>query len=257
MVLIASGPWLGGPAGRRRGDRAAARRRLACAAVALAVHAAVLWQPPAATTQPALDVPVVIELSQDRRAVASPAETAPEQPAPAPEPPVAASPEPPAVAAPEPSPIAAAKPAPLRLPRATPRRPPARAVRQPPAPAEQTPQAEPSHASTDPPAPPAAAAADPTALPAWQGRLVAQLQHAKHYPDSSRLAGNEGVAVVSFTMDRAGHVLAVRLVRSAGDPALDEEATALVHRAEPLPPPPAEMPGATITLSVPIRFSLR
>ena len=67
-------------------------------------------------------------------------------------------------------------------------------------------------------------AADPNAVPGWQGRLVALLQRAKRYPDLARSAGDEGVALVSFTMDRAGHVLSVRVVRSAGDPALDEEA---------------------------------
>lgn len=58
-------------------------------------------------------------------------------------------------------------------------------------------------------------------------------------------------------MDRAGHVLAVRLARSSGSASLDEEAQALVRRAEPLPPPPAELPGTTLTLDVPIRFTLQ
>ncbi len=94
-------------------------------------------------------------------------------------------------------------------------------------------------------------------MPAWQGRLVGQLQRAKRYPDSARAAGEEGAATVSFTIDRAGKVLSVRLVRSSGSPALDQEAVALVHRAEPLPAPPPEMSGQAITLTVPIRFSLQ
>ena len=124
--------------------------------------------------------------------------------------------------------------------------------------------AEPSHspapaptsAAPAQPSPPRAAN-DPNAVPAWQGRLVGQLQRAKRYPDSARAAGEEGAAVVSFTMDRAGQVLAVRLVRSSGSQALDQEAVALVHRAEPLPAPPPEMAGQAVTLTVPIRFSLR
>ena len=94
-------------------------------------------------------------------------------------------------------------------------------------------------------------------MPAWQGRLIGQLQRAKRYPDAARSAGQEGASIISFTMDRSGQVLSVRLVRSSGSAVLDEEAVALVHRAAPLPAPPAEIPGRTITLTVPIRFSLQ
>ncbi len=58
-------------------------------------------------------------------------------------------------------------------------------------------------------------------------------------------------------MDRAGRVLAVTLVRSSGSSLLDEEAAALVRRAEPLPRLPDEVAGATLTLTVPISFALR
>lgn len=58
-------------------------------------------------------------------------------------------------------------------------------------------------------------------------------------------------------MDRAGRVLAVTLVHSSGSALLDEEATALVRRAEPLPRLPDEVASATLTLTVPISFALR
>jgi periplasmic protein TonB len=38
---------------------------------------------------------------------------------------------------------------------------------------------------------------------------------------------------------------------------LDEEALALVRRAQPFPPPPPEMPGNSLDLTVPIRFNLK
>ena len=38
---------------------------------------------------------------------------------------------------------------------------------------------------------------------------------------------------------------------------LDEEALALLLRAQPFPPPPPEVPGEHVDLSVPIRFNLR
>ena len=109
------------------------------------------------------------------------------------------------------------------------------------------------------PAPAASAPLAPpsNAVPTWRGELVGRLQRAKRYPDSARSRGEQGVAMTTFTMDRAGHVLATSLVRSSGSPALDEEAVALIRRAEPLPPMPAEMPGATVTLTVPVSFALR
>jgi protein TonB len=101
------------------------------------------------------------------------------------------------------------------------------------------------------------AASPSDAIPTWRGELTSRLQRAKRYPDSARSNGQQGVAIATFTMDRAGHVLAALLVRSSGFPGLDEEAVALIRRAEPLPAMPDEMPGSTVTLTVPVAFSLR
>ncbi len=62
---------------------------------------------------------------------------------------------------------------------------------------------------------------------------------------------------MTFTIDRGGHVLSVNLVRGSGSQSLDEEAVALVHRADPLPAVPAELAGNTLTLTLPVTFSLR
>ena len=147
---------------------------------------------------------------------------------------------------------------PRDLPHPTRRPTPPQAVRPSNAPPVSRPAPEPTRsAESAAPAAPPSAASNPNAVPAWQGRLVSLLQRAKHYPDAARAAGEEGVAAVTFSMDRAGRVLAVRLARSSGSAALDAEAMALVRRAEPLPAPPPELPGQTITLTVPIRFSLQ
>jgi protein TonB len=112
-------------------------------------------------------------------------------------------------------------------------------------------QAAPAQASSRPPAPVS------TVTPSWRSDLLARLQRAKRYPDQARSHGDQGVATTTFTMDRSGRVLSVGLVRSSGSTLLDEEAVALVRRAEPLPSLPDEMPGSTITLTVPISFALR
>jgi protein TonB len=51
-------------------------------------------------------------------------------------------------------------------------------------------------------------------------------------------------------------VLSARIEKSSGVESLDQETLALIQRAQPLPKPPAEMPGNPIELVVPIEFSL-
>lgn len=107
------------------------------------------------------------------------------------------------------------------------------------------------------PAPAAPAAPQSNAVPSWRSELVGRLQRAKRYPEAARSRGEQGVATATFTVDRGGRVLSASLVRSSSSRLLDEEALALIRRAEPLPPMPAEMPGDAATLTIPVSFSLR
>jgi protein TonB len=91
----------------------------------------------------------------------------------------------------------------------------------------------------------------------WRSRLIAQLQRSKRYPAGAQSRGETGTAVLSFTMDRNGRVLARSIARSSGVAELDAEVMALVMRAQPLPPFPPSMTQPRMTLSVPIRFSVR
>lgn len=84
----------------------------------------------------------------------------------------------------------------------------------------------------------------------WQGALVAALNRAK------RPQGDTGSASVRFSIDRGGRLLSASLAGSAGNASLDQEAVALVRRAS-LPPAPADVPGATFTFTIPIRFTIR
>ncbi|MGA0596219.1 TonB family protein [Enterovirga sp. CN4-39] len=86
----------------------------------------------------------------------------------------------------------------------------------------------------------------------WQGALVSHLRrHLRPQP------GQTGSASVRFSVDRGGRVLSASLAGSAGSPALDAEAVAVFRRAQPLPAPPAEVPGSTFTFTIPIRFTVR
>jgi protein TonB len=86
---------------------------------------------------------------------------------------------------------------------------------------------------------------------------VRQIQRYKRYPPQAQARGEQGTVLLSFILDRNGHVLAHRIAQSSGYADLDNEVMAMIMRAEPLPPFPDSMPQARLDLTVPIRFSLQ
>jgi protein TonB len=103
----------------------------------------------------------------------------------------------------------------------------------------------------------AGAAAAAAALPSYRDRLAAHLQRYKEYPSDAKAAGKQGVAMLSFTVSRSGQVLGSRLAGSSGVAALDAETMAMIRRAQPLPSFPPEMTQASLSFTVPVRFSIR
>jgi protein TonB len=95
------------------------------------------------------------------------------------------------------------------------------------------------------------------AIATWRDLVAARLQHAKRYPSSAQANHEQGVAMLSFSVDRNGRVTARSIVRSSGHASLDQEVLAMALRAQPLPPFPPAMPQQVVHLTVPIRFSLR
>ena len=87
-------------------------------------------------------------------------------------------------------------------------------------------------------------------------RLLAQLNRFKQYPLAARKAHIQGVVMLHFVMDAQGRVLRSDIAKSSGRPVLDAEALALVQRAQPLPPLPADYPTRTLDAVVPVEFSL-
>jgi periplasmic protein TonB len=72
----------------------------------------------------------------------------------------------------------------------------------------------------------------------WQKELVAHVNRHLRYPSGRELKGAE--VLVSYVLDRMGHVLSVSIAKGSGDPAFDEAALAMVRRSDPVPrPPPA------------------
>jgi protein TonB len=93
-----------------------------------------------------------------------------------------------------------------------------------------------------------------SALAAWRSRILAVIERNKRYPETSARRGEQGVAQVFFSLDRQGRVIDSRVVRSSGASALDEEALALLRRAQPFPPVPPEILGDRVNLILPLRF---
>jgi protein TonB len=98
---------------------------------------------------------------------------------------------------------------------------------------------------------------NPNAIPTWRTQIIALLERNKRYPAAAQSRHEQGIAQVFFTIDRQGRLINSRIVRSAGAAVLDEEALALLDRAQPFPPPPPEFAGERINLTVPIRFNLK
>jgi protein TonB len=104
---------------------------------------------------------------------------------------------------------------------------------------------------------PPAAAPSVAAVHRWETELVAHLERFKRYPPEARARGDHGAARVAFTIDRDGWVRASRIVQSSGAPELDQEALAMLTRAQPVPRPPARVPATELSFVVPVRFNIR
>jgi periplasmic protein TonB len=129
----------------------------------------------------------------------------------------------------------------------------------PPAPTTSAPQAIPEQTAAIPAAPTQGQTVPNTsnAVPTWKTQILALLERNKRYPEAAQSRREQGVAQVFFSLDRQGRVIGSRVVRSSGASVLDEEALALLRRAQPFPPPPRELPGERVDLTVPIRFNLK
>jgi protein TonB len=91
----------------------------------------------------------------------------------------------------------------------------------------------------------------------WQREVVAHLGRFKRYPAAARDRSETGEIVLKLVLDRSGKVADADVIRSSGSSRLDEAAIEMATRANPLPPPPEQIPGQTIELLVPVRFQLK
>ena len=85
--------------------------------------------------------------------------------------------------------------------------------------------------------------------------MSAHLEKYRRYPsDRSRRAAE---IIVSFQLDRTGHVLSATIVRSSGDPSFDAAALNMMRRASPVPPPPPLVADDGLDFKLPVIFRVK
>jgi TonB family protein len=86
----------------------------------------------------------------------------------------------------------------------------------------------------------------------WQKELVAHLDHHKRYPtDRSDVSVK---IMVSFEIDRSGHIISSTIVQGSGYPEFDQAALAMLKRSDPVPPPPPLVADEGLTFTLPVVF---
>ena len=99
-------------------------------------------------------------------------------------------------------------------------------------------------------------AGSPSDNRAYFASLLQRLERFKVYPAALRKEKIEGRVVLKFTIDAQGAVVAAAIQDSSGHTALDRAAEEMLARAAPLPAIPASMGKTSLTLSVPVEYSL-
>ncbi len=89
----------------------------------------------------------------------------------------------------------------------------------------------------------------------WISQISSQLQRHKRAPPDAPDAS--GTATLAFSVDGNGGVHNAHIARSSGSGPIDRETLLLIQRAQPMPPPPPEVPTSERTFQVPIRYNTR
>jgi TonB family protein len=88
----------------------------------------------------------------------------------------------------------------------------------------------------------------------YLARLKRRIEREWTYPEEARRVGMAGELVLVFTLNRAGSLTHIQLVRSSGFPALDSEALRAVKTAAPYDPFPTQMGDEAKNISAIFRY---
>jgi periplasmic protein TonB len=90
----------------------------------------------------------------------------------------------------------------------------------------------------------------------WKIQVYARIDQNKVYPPSAEAKNEGGIVHLRFGLNRQGQLTGSRIIRSSGSTTLDNEALDLLRRAQPFPPPPADL-AVPIHLNVPVNYMNR
>ncbi len=86
---------------------------------------------------------------------------------------------------------------------------------------------------------------------AWRRGLVAHIERQKRAMANATRSAD---IVVRFTIDHRGRLLALDIAKGSGDARYDQAALDIVRRADPMPPPPPDLPEQNLNFRIPISF---
>jgi periplasmic protein TonB len=95
----------------------------------------------------------------------------------------------------------------------------------------------------------ATVATNSSAFLSWKKEVYARINQNKVYPPSAEVKNEGGIVHLRFVLNRQGELTGSRIIRSSGSATLDNAALDLLRRAQPFPPPPADV-------AVPIHLNL-
>lgn len=123
---------------------------------------------------------------------------------------------------------------------------------------EPAPASQPIQVAEAPVIQPAADAIDPDLLLGeYRRSVMPNFRKFQVYPPRAFKERLEGSGTVRATVDRNGNLLSVEVIESTGERLLDRAMTDMVNKAMPLPAVPAELPGDSFPIDLPVVFRLQ
>ena len=86
----------------------------------------------------------------------------------------------------------------------------------------------------------------------WGRKISAYFELHKKYPDNKDKTASVKLALV---INRRGNIVSANVLESSGDSVFDDAALAMVHRSDPVPPPPAALTDDQFSFVLPINYT--